>query len=77
MNRYFKAHGTGYMVMDYEDGESAQDLAGRNPLPAEDALKALLAPLLDGLDKVHASRVPAPRHQARQHLRARGRRRRC
>ncbi|MEO7741714.1 MAG: adenylate/guanylate cyclase domain-containing protein [Usitatibacter sp.] len=55
VNRYFKAHATGYMVMDYEDGQSLKSWLKRNPMPDEEILKSLLAPLLDGLEKVHAS----------------------
>jgi class 3 adenylate cyclase len=53
VNRYFKANGTGYMVMDYEDGESLKAWLKRNPQPPIDSLKALLGPLLDGMEKVH------------------------
>jgi class 3 adenylate cyclase len=55
VNRYFKEHGTGYMVMDYEDGESLKAWLKRSPQPPADVLKGLLAPLLDGLEKVHAT----------------------
>ena len=55
VNRYFKANGTGYMVMDYEDGESLKSWLKRNPQPPIDSLKALLGPLLDGMEKVHAA----------------------
>ena len=55
VNRFFEANGTGYMVMDYEDGEPLKTYLQRNPFPAEAALKALMAPLLDGLEKVHAA----------------------
>ena len=55
VNRYFEANGTGYMVMDYERGESLKAFARAHPYPPEAKLKALLAPLLDGLEKVHAS----------------------
>ena len=55
VNRYFKAHGTGYMVMDYEDGESLKNWLKRNPMPDEQALKGLMAPLLDGIEKVHSA----------------------
>ena len=54
VNRFFEANGTGYMVMDYEDGEPLKSYLQRNPFPAEAALKGLVAPLLDGLEKVHA-----------------------
>lgn len=55
VNRFFEANGTGYMVMDYEDGEPLSSYLQRNPFPAEAALKALMAPLLDGLEQVHAA----------------------
>jgi len=55
VNRYFKDHGTGYMVMDYEDGESLKAWLKRAPQPPPDVLKGLLAPLLDGIEKVHAT----------------------
>ena len=55
VNRYFKANGTGYMVMDYEEGESLKAWLKRNPQPPMDSIKALLAPLLDGIEKVHAT----------------------
>jgi serine/threonine protein kinase len=49
VNRFFEANGTGYKVMDYEDGEPLKTYLG-NPFPAEAALKALMALLLDGLE---------------------------
>jgi class 3 adenylate cyclase len=53
VNRYFKDHGTGYMVMDYEDGESLKAWLKRAPQPPPDVLMGLIAPLLDGIEKVH------------------------
>ncbi|MBC8023865.1 MAG: protein kinase [Burkholderiales bacterium] len=53
--RYFKANDTGYMVMDYEHGSSLRDWLQANPQPEEEALLALVAPLLDGIEKVHAA----------------------
>ena len=55
VNRFFEANGTGYMVMDYEAGEPLKAWLERNPFPPEAALRAMLAPLLDGLEKVHAA----------------------
>ena len=55
VNRYFKANGTGYMVMDYEDGVSLKTFLQRTPTPPEETLKELLAPLLDGIEKVHSA----------------------
>ena len=53
LNRYFKANGTGYMLMDYEEGEPRNTYLRKNPTPGEEALKALLAKLIDGIGKVH------------------------
>lgn len=53
VNRYFEANGTGYMVMDYEQGESLNQYLRREPCPGEPVLKTLLVPLLDGLTAVH------------------------
>lgn len=56
VNRYFEANGTGYMVMDYEDGESLGQLLKRTPQPAEPELRRIVLPLLDGLAAVHAEK---------------------
>ena len=53
VHRCFEAHGTAYAVMDREEGETLRDWLSRNPLPAEEAVKAILAPILDGLGKAH------------------------
>lgn len=53
VNRYFEANTTGYMVMDYENGESLHQHLKRSPQPAEARIKQLLNPLLDGLQAVH------------------------
>ena len=55
VNRYFKAHGTGYMVMDYEEGQSLKEYLRVHPFPDEGVLKGFLALLLDGMAKVHAA----------------------
>ncbi len=55
VNRYFEANGTGYMVMDYEKGEPLSERLKREPFPGEVQLKAVLAPLLEGLSAVHAA----------------------
>jgi serine/threonine protein kinase len=53
--RYFEANSTAYMVMEYERGESLQAFVRqRGPIP-EQEIRALIAPLLDGLDKVHTA----------------------
>lgn len=43
------------MVMDYEDGESLKAWLQRQPSLPADVLKGLLAPLLDGIEKVHSA----------------------
>ena len=53
--RFFQANDTGYMVMEYERGTSLRDWLQRYPQPEEEALLTLVAPLLDGIEKVHAA----------------------
>lgn len=53
VNRYFEANGTAYMVMDYEKGEALNEVFRRQPFPAEENLRSILVPLLDGLSAVH------------------------
>jgi hypothetical protein len=55
VNRYFESNGTGYMVMDYERGESLKAVFQAQPFPSETTLKAIVGPLLDGLEKIHAA----------------------
>jgi protein kinase-like protein/EF hand domain-containing protein len=55
VNRYFEANGTGYMVMDYEKGESLYQMLRRGAQLDEARLKGILMPLLDGLQAVHAA----------------------
>jgi serine/threonine protein kinase len=55
VNRFFQANGTGYMVMDYEKGESLHQMLKRGQKPDEAGLKGILMPLLDGLQAVHAT----------------------
>ena len=53
--RYFEANRTAYMVMDYEQGDSLKTTLQLDPQPPEEKLKALLAPLLEGLSAIHAT----------------------
>ena len=58
---FFRAHGTAYLVMAYEDGPSlAEVLASREAegrsFTASDLL-AVMQPVLEGLDRVHAAGV--------------------
>lgn len=56
VNRYFESNGTGYMVMDYEEGESLGQMLKRVAQPPEAELRRILLPLLDGLAAVHAAK---------------------
>jgi len=53
--RFFQSNDTGYMVMDYERGTSLRGWLHKNPQPDEETLLTLIAPLLDGIQKVHAA----------------------
>ena len=53
--RFFQLNGTGYMVMDYERGTSLRTWLKDHPQPEEETLLALVAPLLDGIEKVHGT----------------------
>ncbi len=56
--RYFEAHGTAYMVMAYEQGESFAEVIKRDGGRfVEDDLLQVVLPLLDGLEEVHAAKV--------------------
>ncbi len=57
VTRFLEEHGTAYMVMDYEIGESLSSvLHQRKRLPQRE-IEALLFPLLQGLKRVHAANV--------------------
>ncbi|HIF52070.1 MAG TPA: serine/threonine protein kinase [Thiotrichaceae bacterium] len=49
----FEENNTGYMVMNYEHGQTLQDKLKNNNFLPESELTALLFPILDGLDLVH------------------------
>ena len=51
--RFFEAHGTAYIVMEYAEGETLSAYLTRKETLSEAELKALLYPLLDGLEVVH------------------------
>src|SRR4249920_1638511 len=54
--RFFEANQTGYMVMEFVEGESLQEWIGpRRPLP-EQMVLSIAAPLLDGLEVIHRAR---------------------
>ncbi len=49
----FEANNTAYMVMEYERGESFENMLKFKQIGGEQALKTMLLPLLDGLELVH------------------------
>ena len=54
--RYFEGNGTCYMVMAYEDGQSMEQALAADPTRWDtQAMLAVLMPLLDGLESVHAA----------------------
>ena len=53
IHRFFRAHGTGYSVMEYAEGETLSEVLQRKGTLTESELKAILFPILDGLEAVH------------------------
>ena len=50
----FEANNTAYMVMDYELGESLQDILNRRKIMDEADINTVIFPILDGMKQVHA-----------------------
>ena len=55
VHRFFEAHGTAYIVMEYAEGETLSAHLERKGSLQEAELKAILYPLLDGLEVVHGA----------------------
>ena len=53
--RFFEAHGTAYIVMEYAEGETLSAFLERKGVLTETELKAILYPILDGLEVVHGA----------------------
>ena len=53
VHRFFEAHGTAYLVLDYIDGETLAQMLGREGKLSEAPLLRLLNELLSGLEEVH------------------------
>jgi TPR repeat protein len=51
----FEANNTAYMVMDYELGESLQEILGRRKTLSEEEIKDIILPIIDGVRQVHAA----------------------
>jgi serine/threonine protein kinase len=54
VSRFLEANGTGYLVMDYEDGESLSEMLRRVGRLEEAEIRAIALPILHGLRAVHA-----------------------
>ena len=55
VHRFFEAHGTAYIVMEYAEGETLSAFLERKGTLSEDELKGILYPLLNGLEVVHGA----------------------
>ena len=53
VHRFFEARGTAYIVMEYAEGETLSAFLEHKGMLSEAELKAILYPLLDGLEVVH------------------------
>ena len=53
--RFFRAHGTGYIVMEYVEGQTLSECLKERGVVSEGQLRQILLPLLDGLEEVHRS----------------------
>ena len=53
--RFFEAHGTAYIVMEYAEGETLSAYLERKGTLSEAELKVILYPILDGLEVVHGA----------------------
>ena len=51
----FEANNTAYMVMDYELGESLQEILSRRKTLNEEDIKSVILPIIDGMRHVHAA----------------------
>ena len=55
VHRFFHAHGTAYIVMEYAEGETLSEFLKRRGTLREEELKAILYPILEGLEVVHGA----------------------
>lgn len=53
VRRFIRRNGTAYLIMDFQDGESLATILARDKRLDEDRLKAIIYPLLDGLQEIH------------------------
>jgi formylglycine-generating enzyme required for sulfatase activity/serine/threonine protein kinase len=57
VHRFFEANATAYIVMEYVRGETLSELFQREGKLDEARIKAILLPIIDGLDTVHKAGV--------------------
>ncbi|MEE8370678.1 MAG: serine/threonine-protein kinase, partial [Sphingomonadales bacterium] len=55
VHRFFRAHGTAYIVMEYAEGDTLTKKLLTGGSFGEEALRNMLIPLIDGLKRVHAA----------------------
>ena len=55
VQRYFEAHGTAYLVLDYVEGETLSAVLQRQGRLSEAAVTRLLRDVLSGVEEVHAA----------------------
>ena len=55
VHRFFKAHGTAYIVMEYVEGETLSNFFKRSPNLTYSTLSKVVTPVLEGLRLVHES----------------------
>lgn len=53
VNRYFRAHGTAYIVMEYEQGETLANILADEETLSEDNIRGLLVDVIPALAAVH------------------------
>ena len=53
VHHFFQANSTAYIVMEYAEGETLSEVLNRKGVLTEAELKAILHPILDGLEVVH------------------------
>ena len=55
VHRYFEAHGTAYLVLEYIEGETLSALLHKYPTVPESSLQRIMYEVLSGLEEVHAA----------------------
>jgi TPR repeat protein len=50
----FEANNTAYMIMDYELGETLQDILNRRKILEQDDVETVIFPIIDGMKTIHA-----------------------